>query len=186
MYSKTLNLVAAIAFSAAMLGTAYAETDASAAAQVYLHIEPNIAVQAVDHTVDLGTLETGEVSAPITFRIDANTQSVKISGLVTKLYKGDDPSGEVAPVEVNTNKGFLINPTHAHQIQGGDGIASYTGTSDYNGFAAYTTEALTFESGQNGRFSQEVDVTPTWFNNDPEKPQGEYSGFVVLYSSALL
>ena len=42
-----------------------------------------------------------------------------------------------------------------------------------------------FESSQNGHFSQEVAVTCTWNQDDPEKPQGEYSGWVVLAGMVL-
>jgi hypothetical protein len=186
MSSKILILVAAGALSVALIGAAYAETSASASAHVVLRIDPNISVEAIDYNVDLGTLQTGEVSAPITFRIDANTQAVAISGLVTKLYKGDDPTSTVVtPIDVKQEEGVVIEPEHAKEVRGGNGRAEYVGAGSFNGFEGYVTEQLVFESSQKGRFSQEVDVTPTWFNEDPEKPQGEYSGFVVLYSSVV-
>ena len=56
MKFKTLILLAAIAFCAAMIGNAYADSEGSAAAHVRLRIDPNISVEAVDYNVDLGTV----------------------------------------------------------------------------------------------------------------------------------
>ena len=183
---KIQNLVmslVAVGMIAVAATAAYADPKGQAIAHVYLEINPNIAVQAIDSNVNLGTLQTGDVSLPIRFRIDANTEAVKISGWVTDLYKGDDPfNKDVAPIVVNLSNGFPIKPTNAHEIAGGNGIASYTGQTDYLGFNTHTTEELTFESSQNGHFSQDVLVSPSWKNTDPEKPQGEYSGWVILYA----
>ncbi len=41
---------------------------------------------------------------------------------------------------------------------------------------------LTFESNQDGRFSSDIDVTVTWDQDDPTKPEGNYRGFVTLYA----
>ncbi len=185
MQNLIMSLVA-VGMMAIVATTVYADPAGQAAAHVYLKINPNIAVQAIDSNLNLGTLQTGDVSLPILFRIDANTEAVAISGLVTDLYKGDDPTNkDVAPIVVDLTKGFPISPEHAKQIAGGNGIASYIGSSPYNGFNGHTTQQLTFESSQNGHFSQNVQVQPAWINTDNEKPQGEYSGWVVLYSSVI-
>ena len=42
------------------------------------------------------------------------------------------------------------------------------------------TESLRFESSQNNHFSQDVFVTVTWIQIDPEQPTGEYSGRVRI------
>jgi hypothetical protein len=184
MKSKFFIMLAVLGMVGFVANGASADPSGQASAHVYLTVDPNIAVQAIDANVDLGTTQTGDVSLPITFRIDANTEGVAISGLVTDLYKGDDPNGtEVAPIPVNLSAGFPIDPDNANEIAGGDGIASYVNNPTYNGFVAHGTEQLTFESSQNGHFSQNVLVSPTWNNTDNEKPQGEYSGWVVLYSS---
>lgn len=180
---KLLVLVLALVVIGAA-SYSYADPAASAVAHVTLTINPNIALQVIESHVNMGTTQTGDVQFPIRFRIDANTQSVGISGLVTKLYKGDAPNiSEVEPIPVNLTAGLLIDPEFANEVAGGDGIASYVGTADYLGFAGEVTEALTFESGQNNHFSQDVTVAPTWNNADEEKPQGEYSGYVVLYAT---
>ena len=184
---KIQNLVMsliAVGMVAVATRAVYADPAGSATAHVFLQVNPNIAVQAIDANLNLGTLQTGDVSLPITFRIDANTEAVSIAGLVTDLYKGDDPTNkDVAPIVVDLSRGFPINPTNAHQLAGGSGIANYLDQLDFNGYNSHSTELLTFESSQNGHFSQDVFVSPSWLNTDNEKPQGEYSGFVVLFSS---
>lgn len=184
---KLMVLVLALLCVGALVSGAYADPKANAVAHVYLTVNPNIALQALDSNVNIGTLQTGDAKFPIRFRVDANTEAVVLSGLVTKLYKGNDPTGtEVKPIPVNETVGLVIDPANAKEIKGGTGIANYTGTSNYNGFDGSLTEELTFESSQNGHFSQEVVVTPTWKNDDNEKPQGEYSGFVILYASVVI
>jgi len=183
---KKFLLIAAVLLSTvALVSASYADPESDDAAHVYVNVNPNIAVQAPT-TVDLGDLQTGTVSEDITFRIDANTEAVALRGFVTKLYKGDDPTGtEVAPIDVDTSAQLPMDPANANEIQGGDGIAAYQTTGEYNGFLGDGTETLVFESSQDGHFSQDVTIRPTWVNLDNEKPQGEYSGFVVLYASVV-
>ncbi len=181
-----------LALALVVIGAAsqcFADPAAEAVSHVYLTVNPNIALQAIDANVNMGTTQTGDVTFPITFRIDANTEAVGISGLVTKLYKGDAPNAtEVEPIDVNQSAGLVIDPVYANEIAGGSGIASYVSAGSYvvplkGTFEGEVTEALTFESGQNGHFSQEVEVSPTWKNTDDEKPMGEYSGYVILYAT---
>lgn len=185
-----LTLAVVLLSLAASVGVASADPSGSAMAHVYINIDPNISVQAVDANVSAGTLQTGDRSVPITFRIDANTEAVAMSALVTKLYKGDDPKGtEVTPIDVNLSKGVTMQPENANPINGVDNNASYTGTgavtTSKGTFAGNLTEQIIFESSQDGHFSQNVEVTPTWTNEDNEKPQGQYSGYVVLYSAVV-
>lgn len=173
------------------IGIASADETASATAHVYMNINPNISVQAIDANVDAGTLQTGDRSVPITFRIDANTEAVKMSTLVTKLYKGDDPRNtEVAPIPVNLSSGVVIQPDNANPLNGGSNVAQFTGqgsvTNSKGTFEGELTEEIIFESSQDGHFSQNVEVTPTWTNSDHEKPMGQYSGYVVLYSAVVV
>ena len=163
----------------------------NASAHVYLNINPNISMSA-EGTVDGGTLQTGQASIDILFRIDANTEAVELSAFVSPLFKGNDPAGtEVAPIPVDLGAGVVMNPTAANEIQGGDGVAQYLGAAidpwvaPEGDFPGFETEALVFESSQNGHFSQDVLVTAAWENTDPEKPQGEYSGYVVLYGGVV-
>jgi hypothetical protein len=47
-------------------------------------------------------------------------------------------------------------------------------------YAGLATVIGAFGSGQNNHFSQNVTVTPTWNQTNPELPTGEYSGLVTL------
>ncbi len=191
MMKKSLLIVAGICLLLfGMASSALADPAASAVAHVYMNVAPNIAVEAVDANVDAGTLQTGERQVPITFRVDANTQAVAMSVLVTQLYKGNDPTNtEVNPVRISTPRGVAIDPDNANEVNGGDGVAMYVGpssmTNEKGTFEGMETEVLTFESSQNAHFSQNVEVTPTWVNTDNEQPQGQYSGYVVLYAAVL-
>jgi hypothetical protein len=163
----------------------------SASAHVYININPNISMGSVG-LVDGGTLQTGQAAIDILFRIDANTEAVELSAFVSPLFKGNDPAGtEVAPIPVDLGAGVKMDPTAANEIQGGNGVAPYLGAATNpwiaaeGAFPGFETEALVFESSQDGHFSQDVLVTATWENSDPEKPQGEYSGYVVLYGGVV-
>ena len=191
MTRKVLAVLAVAVFACTM---AYAQDSGIIAGQavshVYLNVNPTIAVQPVDAVLQLGTIGTGEIGLPITFRIDANTEAVAMSAEVTDLYKGNTPSSEVAPIEVVIDEGVLIEADAANEIAGGDGVPEYISNNDKstpNGvFQAHQTQLVTFESGQNNHFSQNVYLTPVWGNDDSEKPVGEYSGFVYLYASVVI
>ena len=187
---KYLTVIAIALMGLALVSTgAVADETACAAAKVILNIDPNIGILPPS-TINMGTLQTGDVSADLVFRIDANTEAVSLSALVTDLWKGDDPNGtEVDPIPVNLSAGLEIDPDNANPINGGSQVADYIGTCSYSAsegtFPGKTTEEITFESSQDGHFSQNVTVTPTWTNIDEEKPQGEYSGYVVLYGAVV-
>ncbi len=170
-------------------GTAMADPTDNAVSHVFLNIVENIAVSAIDANIAAANLQTGEVSLPITFRVDANTEAVDLSVLVTKLYKGDDPAGtEVAPID-EAGGGVLIDPANANEMNGGDGFAEFhtagSITTEKGTFVGSLTEEVIFESSQNGHFSQDVEVVPSWSNSDDEKPVGQYSGYVVLYAAVV-
>ena len=188
---RSLLVLAVVLFSfVAITGAVSADPTASATAHVYLNIDPNISVQAIDANVNAGTLQTGDREVPITFRIDANTEAVSMSALVTKLYKGDDPKSTiVAPILPNQSAGVVMQPDNANPVNGGSNVADYISdgqvTTEKGTFQGKLTEQIVFESSQNGHFSQNVEITPTWTNEDNEKPQGQYSGYVVLYTAVV-
>ena len=185
------KLMIAVAVLGLLLVSSYAMADqsADATAHVYVNIDPNIAVTAIDANVQAASLQTGDVSVPITFQVDANTEAVELSAIVTNLYKGDDPSGtEVKPI-LPSGLGVIIDPANANPINGGSNLAAYStvGTivTDKGTFVGLTTQSITFESSQDGHFSQAVEVTPSWGNSDNEKPQGQYSGYVELLAAVV-
>lgn len=162
-----------------------AEEEARAMVKVVLTIDHTISIAPLDVVVDAGVLDTGDAAVPIVYRVDSNSENIALSAVVTNLYKADDPSSvEVEAIPVNLSNGVAMRAQHASQAAGGDGIASYVGTdtitTNEDAMEGYLTEELAFESSQNGRFSQDVEIVPTWTSADPEQPEGEYSGYVVV------
>ena len=181
MKMKQLALVVGMACCA---GAAQADLESDAYAHVYVDVVSNIAVRANTSLVDAGDVQTGAFTATIEFRVDANHEDVDLACYASDLWKGDDPNGtEVTPIPLLFGAGCLIDPINANPTAGASPVAAFdeSKTSTIYGFPAYGTNAINFESSQNGHFSQEVYVTVAWNQDDPEKPKGEYSGVVALY-----
>lgn len=156
---------------------ALSDTDDNAIAEMNVTVDPNITVGDNPGEVRM-SVQTGDVEGAFVFQVDANMQYVDIQVGASHLYKADDPESEVAPIVVNEAEGVDVDPTS------GEGANLALNSSDgyeINGFPAVQTVTGTFESSQNGHFSQPVDVIVTWNQDDPEKPQGDYSGFVQFY-----
>jgi len=179
---KSLFLVLVCVFSLAFTQAAFADLSSDATSHVWVNVVPNVAVGVVDAQVNIGDVQTGEFSATIKFRVDANMEDVNLYPIVTMLYKGDDPTNaDVPPIPVAEGQGVLIEPMNANPTGGASNVAGTPTAVNVNGFDGFQFESINFESSQNGHFSQDVDVTAYWVQADPEKPQGEYSGYVQLF-----
>jgi hypothetical protein len=165
-------------------GFAYADETNSATAHVYVDVVANIAVMAMAPTFDLGSIQTGEFSGTIPFRVDANTEKVRIGAAASNLYKGDEPDTVwVDPILLfrpDGLGGIEILPHNANPVMGGGNFAPFDQPVIIDGFQGFNTGTITFESAQNNHFSQQVDLVVTWTQPDPEKPMGEYSGKVKM------
>ena len=164
------------------------EMSGKASAHVYLNINPNITVGVITGIVPGGDLQVGNASVNILYRVDANTEAVELTGLVTPLFKGNDPTNsDVAPLQ--PVGGVQFDPSNANEIMGGNGFAAFAGAQDWDApegiFPGLLTESVIFESSQDGHFSQDVILTATWNNSDPEQPTGEYSGYVVIWGAVV-
>jgi len=165
-------------------GSAMADLEGMATAHVYVTVNPNVAVGVLTPNVDLFTIQTGLFCGTIIFRIDANSEQVCLSVGPTHLYKGDDPTDPlVAPILVDLPSGAMLEPTDANPLAGGSNIADFLYPYNFNGFLGWQSAFICFESSQPGYFSQDVFVTVCWDQDDPEKPQGEYSGFVTIWAT---
>ena len=156
---------------------------AEAEAHVYVNVVPNIVVGISDPNLDCGEISVGEFEAQVTFRVDANVGSVKIAVMATDLYKGDSPSSSwTIPVKRADGEGALVEPKSGNAMAGhGNSLAWLPGQVSYeNGMNASESEAVPFESGQDGRFSQNVDVTIRYDQARADLPTGQYGGFVKL------
>ena len=160
-----------------------------ASAHVFTDVVANVTITPVASSVDCGDVQTGDFTATIPFRIDANTQKVKISAAASALFKGDDPSGnEVTPIPLNMSEGIVFDADNANPVENGDEKADYVGAMGdmfIDAFPACGTEGITYESSQNNHFSQGVTMLVTWNQDDPEKPMGEYSGKVKMVAMVM-
>ena len=174
--------------AATLSSSAFADTDGQAMAHVFVDVDPNIAVMALTGNVDLGSVQIGSFDGNAIFRVDANEEAVTLGVATTHLYKGNDPfNNEVAPLPVDTRRGAVIDPANANPMEGGSNVAQYgpgvVVDTSYGPMEGFRTNDITFESSQNGHFSQDVSVTVGWDQPDPEQVQGQYSGYIVLYSA---
>lgn len=188
MKHKSLILTCAGIVTAALSSSVLAERENSAMAHVFVDVDPNIAVIALTGNVDLGSVQIGSFAGSALFRVDANEEAVMLGVTTTHLYKGNDPfNNDVAPLPVDTEQGALIEPDNANPKEGASNLAQYVDPevvdTPYGPMEGYRTNDIEFESSQNGHFSQDVAVTVGWEQPDPEQPQGQYSGYVVLYTA---
>lgn len=180
MLARFILALALLAFA----GSALADTEGMATAHVYVNVNPNVAVGVITPNVDLFTVQTGIFCGQIIYRIDANSEQVCLAVGPTYLYKGNDPTDPtVAPILLALDEGVVIEPTDANPLNGDPNVADYMFEFIFNGFVGVQTEFICFESSQPGYFSQDVYVTVCWDQDDPEKPQGQYSGFVTLWAT---
>lgn len=181
MRAKVLAILTALVLTS---GVALADLADEATAHVYVDVVANVAVGVETAVVDLGSVQTGIFAGEVIFRVDANQETLDLQAAVTNLYKGDSLDAE-SVIPVAAGLGALVEPENGNEIEAGDNILAYTGAAEINGFPALLTEIGTFESGQNGHFSQNVFVTFAWNQADPELPMGEYSGFCMLRAMIL-
>jgi len=156
-----------------------ANTNATATAQVYVTVSPNVSLTPVTSLVNAGTVETGEVTADVVFTIDANQEQASFYVEASPLYKGDDPTNTaVAPIALQDGSISVAN---------GNPLAGYTNCLTFgatgapiNGFPTLLSNTIPFESSQDGTFSQNVTVAIDWMQPNPQQPTGQYSGWVRL------
>lgn len=157
-----------------------------ATAHVRVEVVANIAVGVLTPDVNVGQVAYGVFQAQITFRIDANVETVKIQIVATDLYKGDDPASAFKiPVKTGAaGDGALVQPTNGNAKGGHSNLLAWlAGEVILNGMNGVQSEAVDYESGQQGHFSQNVLVTVKYDQKDAELPKGEYSGWVKLIAT---
>jgi hypothetical protein len=178
MKKYLLTILVALAFSS---GVALADTTGSAEAAVFVIVNPNVGVGVITPLVNLGSVQTGEFSGEITFRVDANVQLVGLNVAVSNLYK-DDVATSPHQIPVLLSAGVVIvNTTEImEQPAGSDNVLQYQGAVAVGPYLGQVTETEQFSAGQDGRLSQNVVVKPSWTQPDDELPEGEYSGLVIL------
>ena len=183
-FSAVVTVLALLAFVTA----SFADQESSATRRVVAKVKANIGVGSANPTP--AEIQTGRFNIKIPFRIDANTQFIKITVVVSNLYKADDPNSSVPPIVPSGPRAGLdgvgVVPANGNESGGsGDNFLVFTTSGDIGAFRGRQTETGTFESSQAGKFSQDVIVTAWWLQDDPEKPIGDYSGFVKLTAAVV-
>lgn len=162
---------------------AEAEDHGHAVAHAHVVVTSTIAVVVLTPNADLGTVRIGTIPGILIFRVDANVERVDLWCVATYLYKGNDPQDPtVDPIVLFREAGATIEPTDAIPVQGSPNVAPFLETVDINGFTGWISDKITYESSQPGFFSQDVVLRITWDQPDPEKPRGEYSGWVIFWA----
>jgi len=179
MKAKLLAILLTLVLST---GVAFADPEGSAQANVSVQVVENVSVGVITGLVNLGSVQTGEFSGQITFRVDANLQIVCLQVCASYLYKDDVPDSEwQIPVAFDAGVVVVNEDLVREQPSGADNVMEYEGIQAVGPYAnGYCTAPTPFSAGQNGHFSQDVVVEVTWDQIDPELPQGEYSGLVVF------
>jgi hypothetical protein len=177
-----IAIICAVAFVAPII----ADTGASATVNVKMTVNPNVSMSAIFANVDAGTVQTGDKSAVCAFRVDANSQEVFFQVNASNLYKADDANSSNV-ILLDVSKGAIVQPVMGNATNFHGNTLNFFGTSGpvVAGFPTASTEQAQFQSSQTGVFSQEVDVTVTWNQTNPEQVAGEYSGVVQLVASLL-
>ena len=171
------------------LALAQAQTIGSHEVKVEAKVVPNIAVSGPVDYQFLGELAAGDaggITALVPFRVHANTEAVKLQVLATDLYKGNDPnSAFIIPL---TDDAPVVVSTECEAIGQADNSLPWDPAVPYqsHGQTGKATEVIIFESGQGGTFSIDFDVQLGWQNDDPELPQGYYTGYVKLVAEVVV
>jgi hypothetical protein len=178
MRAKLLAILLTLVLSG---GIALADTTGNATAEVYVQVVENVSVGVITPLVNLGEVQTGEVTGQITFRVDANVQIVGLSVAVSNLYKDDVPDS-VWQIPVDIAAGVVVVNELAvrEQPAGSDNVLAFAGSVTVGPYTGLVTELGQFSAGQDGSFSQDVTVQCYWDQIDPELPTGEYSGLVIF------
>ena len=168
--------------------TAFAE---SGDLLVQAQLDPSISVKPINPVVQISPSGSGDLTGTFGFMVEANTGSVSLYAIVSKLYLDTDPTNtNVAPIDVNTATGVEFSPSAAKATSSSSLVASFTSTTTINKskglFDANQTEQINLQTDQtDGVFSQEIDLTTSWTMGTVLRPAGTYGGYITLFVSAV-
>jgi hypothetical protein len=186
---KSILVLLGVAMLAAA-GYASADYSGEAVTSCFVNVDPNITLFPLDDNVDMGIIQVGEIPGYIPWRVDANTQNVAFWGAASYLFKGGDYSDpSVPPVMLWDDPeyyGVFIDVPDGGPVGDEDNFLAFINATEIEGFPGMESEQAEFESSQFGHFSQDILMTVWWFQDDPEKPMGEYKGKARLSAMVVL
>ncbi|MBA3016511.1 MAG: hypothetical protein KKD63_04795 [Proteobacteria bacterium] len=149
-----------------------------ATATTSYEVDTQIAVQALTPTVFLTATGGGEISGTVEFGVEANVSTVRLFLENTPLYYERDDNGEVPPIPLNRGAGVIIETQDAVPRSH---IANYEKDGELvSDLPSLQTETVTFTSQQGYIFSQRLQVTISWTQNEQILPAGTYTGKMRL------
>lgn len=163
-------------FLCSIYSIAFCDIEGEAISHASVTVIPSISVGSNPSGAQMGEIQTGHFSGTFIFRIESNVQDILIKISASKLYKAGLP-GEIEPIPLADNMGVLVHPDVSLPQ-----TAAFETTTTINALPGSEFEWLSFESNQDSRFSSDIEVTVTWDQNDPVKPEGNYLGYVKLYT----
>jgi len=135
-----------------------------------------------------GEVMVGYIYGSVTFEVHANSQAIDLACAATELFKGNVPTdGGYDPVSIHDDQiplykgyGCEIVVPYGNPMNGASNVAYFDNTTDKHGdWTFYRTNSITFENNH-PEPTQEITLNVKWYQDDPEKRQGQYSGFVKL------
>jgi hypothetical protein len=175
--------LAALAFA----GVASADWSGEATTRVFVNVDPNIALYALDDNVDMGIIQMEIFDGYIPWRIDANTQNCLFWAAASYLYKaGNFETPDVDPIMLCEMNGIRIEVPQGDPVGDEDEWLLFVAPTTIDGFPGRSTESVEFESSQDGHFSQDIMMTVQWNQDHEEKTMGEYKGKVLLAGEVVL
>ncbi|MGB5325575.1 MAG: hypothetical protein WBN40_09155 [Pseudomonadales bacterium] len=140
--------------------------------------------------VFLGDRMTGYILGTVDFYVHANSQQIELACAATDLFKGNVPvynsdgSGfeneHDGPIPLYQGYGCDIDLEYGNPLAGGSNNARFGSKTTMDaGWKFYETNSITFENNH-PEPTQNISLTVKWNQNDHEKRQGQYSGFVKL------
>ena len=137
---------------------------------------------------DLGDVMVGYIYGSVTFNVHANSQAIELACAATELFKGNVPTdGGYDPYTEHDDQiplyepyGCRIDVPYGNPMNGASNVAQFSGQTDSHGdWTFYRTNSIVFENNH-PEPTQDITLSVKWYQDDPEKRQGQYSGFVKL------
>ena len=110
---KYVVVLMVVVIALAAVSFAYADTEARACRTVFATIDPNVSlIPSSTLEINAGTYQTGDITAQVGFRVDANKEQVEFYVEASELFKGADPTdATVAPIPL---KGGVTTVSYTH------------------------------------------------------------------------
>ena len=147
---------------------------------------PEVTVRAVSEIVNAGDLKRDGLEATFEFWIEAETDQVNLSCLVSDLNLRNDVN-DSSGVQLDSSKGCRIEVIDGYSVAGKNwelvDFKNERHTID-GSLNARKSDYVTFRTIDATNFRRNVYVTVSWLRSGESKPVGNYEGSVKLLAAA--